>query len=174
MIRLIFFILLLSFKSYSIEISLLDIKSDNSYRGVNSWSGIFNDLSGTKWDVSNFYTPKSDNFYLDTKFQIASEELYLGVVELGFDNKYDSDLFDVSDKISIETSNYFKLRDDLILNFYTKTVFGGRVSEKPCFDSFRREFHCGTGLAWSDYYSNDRKVKAEYNNIIGLFITKYF
>ncbi|NCF47167.1 MAG: hypothetical protein GWP24_06330 [Alphaproteobacteria bacterium] len=27
---------------------------------------------------------------------------------------------------------------------------GGAISERPCRDSFSRQFHCGTGLAWTD------------------------
>jgi hypothetical protein len=27
---------------------------------------------------------------------------------------------------------------------------GGNIEETPCVDSFDREYHCGTGLPWSD------------------------
>ena len=28
---------------------------------------------------------------------------------------------------------------------------GGSVQENACIDTLKREFHCGTGLPWSDY-----------------------
>ena len=174
MLKYILLIIILSFKSYALDINLIDINADNVYRGVKPWSGEFTDYSGAKWNVSNFYSSKSENFYIDTKFQIKSNGNYLGVLDFSFDNKYESDLFTVSAKFTIGLSNYFEIRDNFVLNFYTKTVFGGSINEKPCFDSFRREFHCGTGLAWTDYSSSEIKTNIEYNNVIGFFITKYF
>ena len=32
---------------------------------------------------------------------------------------------------------------------------GGQTSEQPCYDDFSRRFHCGTGMAWTDYLLSD-------------------
>ena len=34
-------------------------------------------------------------------------------------------------------------------------VIGGAVHEKACYDSYRRAYHCGTGLAWRYYAGSE-------------------
>ena len=37
------------------------------------------------------------------------------------------------------------------LGLQNAIFIGGSVQEKACIDILKREFHCGTGLPWSDY-----------------------
>lgn len=34
--------------------------------------------------------------------------------------------------------------------YFARFQLGGKVRERPCHDGFRRAFHCGTGLPWTD------------------------
>lgn len=36
------------------------------------------------------------------------------------------------------------------LHVHDALQWGGKVLERPCHDGFRRAFHCGTGLPWTD------------------------
>jgi hypothetical protein len=40
---------------------------------------------------------------------------------------------------------------------------GGRVRERACYDIYQRAFHCGTGLAWSDYQSSSLRRRDDEN-----------
>ena len=45
---------------------------------------------------------------------------------------------------------------------------GGGVTESACYDDFRRAFHCGTGLAWSDAQSGGFLKKYEQDQSINI------
>jgi hypothetical protein len=36
------------------------------------------------------------------------------------------------------------------LHLHDALQAGGKVTERPCYDGFERQFHCGTGLPWTD------------------------
>jgi hypothetical protein len=44
------------------------------------------------------------------------------------------------------------------------TACGGKVSERACYDLYRRAFHCGTGLAWTDYQGSSLS-RRDYENV---------
>ena len=51
--------------------------------------------------------------------------------------------------MSLDTGAMVSLRLDNALRM------GGDIREQPCYDGFRRQYHCGTGLAWLDYRQID-------------------
>ncbi|MGB1464048.1 MAG: hypothetical protein ACPG8C_04620 [Parvibaculales bacterium] len=51
--------------------------------------------------------------------------------------------------ISLAPQTMLSLRLDNALRM------GGDIREQPCYDGFRRQYHCGTGLAWLDYRNID-------------------
>ena len=56
----------------------------------------------------------------------------------------------------------------------TDIKIGGGVSESACYDDFRRAFHCGTGMVWSDAQSGGFLKKYEQNKSINITFTVGF
>ena len=83
------------------------------------------------------------------------------------DNGYNSTLIDVDPLYYLSLSTKYhlgKIKNKVIVDPIIK--YGGGVTESPCYDDFRRAFHCGTGLAWSDAVSGGFLKQYDQNQSI--------
>ena len=71
-------------------------------------------------------------------------------------------------KLSLFTLWVFLISKELenlkfIFGFNNAFKIGGSIKEKPCYDKFDREFHCGTGQPWVDY-KHGKKIYSFYDD----------
>jgi len=73
-------------------------------------------------------------------------------VPLHFDNGYQADLYQAQPFFGLGLVTQWAASERVVLGFHLHDALklGGKVSEQPCHDGFRRRFHCGTGLPWTD------------------------
>ena len=66
-------------------------------------------------------------------------------------------------KNGLEIRSFYKINLKFIFGFNNAFKIGGSIKEKPCYDKFDREFHCGTGQPWIDYKPG-KKIYSFYDD----------
>ena len=122
----------------------------------NPWNGHFNAANGTLYDVSQFYENKRLELNLRTGLNIYDSQYVAIDLPIHYDNGYKADLYNTSRYIGLGLSMRFTDGKKWagVLHMLNLIQAGGKVDERPCYDSFRRQFHCGTGHAWQDVKNN--------------------
>ena len=123
-------------------------------------------------------------------FAVESDHLLLSRIVIAPDNAESISIINPTDesinlseirdssalKIELPTnfglSEILNLSENLVFNMSFKYSMDGGVTELPCYDDFRREYHCGTGLAWVD--SQGFQKNYETSNSVGFSIIKLF
>ena len=167
--------ILISFFSnsiFAIEIKLINLEGSSNYKRVSPWSGSFIDYKGNEWNVEGFYKSKQETFFIKPEFIVIYNETSFSKFSTYYDNGYRSDLFKANEKIAIDQTSYFWTSKNTLLSFSVYAEFLGGIHESPCFDSYRREYHCGTGLAWSDSHELHKTDDNDYS--IGINFIKFF
>ena len=160
------------FNSSSVEFSLIEFNAIYDYQRIEPWSGVFKDYTGKEWNVQEFYKNDQLSFAIKPKFLLIYNSNNFTELSIYGDNGYKSDLFRVKPKINIDQTTYFKITKNSFLGINTYLEFFGGIDESPCYDDFRREYHCGTGLAWSDSYPYHKKDNN--NSQIGISWNYFF
>ena len=126
-------------------------QGSNSYSQSMIWSGNFIAPNGKKFQLGDFY--KSKNIELNLKTNLVYKlNSSLIVIPIKFDNGYKSDLLNVSPIYSMGLIISKKIKNfNILVGVDNLIKLGGKINEQPCFDEFKREFHCGTGKPWTDY-----------------------
>ena len=144
----------ISSMSYAVEITKIEFQNDYSRTAV--WSGNFIDYSGNQWDVSNYYDNKIESFHASI---FLSHEIN-GIdftSKLYLDNGYDSALYNAKPLAYISIAADYQYSENKSFKLMLDPIiqYGGSVSESACYDDFRRAYHCGTGLNWTDAVSGN-------------------
>ena len=133
------------------NIIFADTKGSSNYLQTHIWDGNFTAPNGDKFHLGNYY--KSQNTEINLKTNILYKmNSNLLIFPVNFDNGYKSNLLEVKPIYSMGFLISKELENlKLIFGFNNAFKIGGSIKEKPCYDKFDREFHCGTGQPWSDY-----------------------
>ena len=132
------------------NVFITDTTLENKFVRGEIWSGMFSSYDGRARDASRFFKPKSEQFYLNTKLGLASAQ-GASWLNIYFDNGYVSDLLIVKPIVSLGFGSIFKQGNHAFsFNMNHILSFEGWTEERPCYDQFKRKFHCGTGLAWTE------------------------
>ena len=77
--------------------------------------------------------------------------------KLYLDNGYDSALYNVKPLAYISIAAYYQYSENKSFKLMLDPIiqYGGSVLESACYDDFRRAYHCGTGLNWTDAVSGN-------------------
>ena len=145
------------------ETRLISLEANNVYTGVKPWSGHFTDYAGREWNVSHFYQNKKTPLYIKPKFLTIHNDRTFTEFSLFFDNGYKSDLFESKERLILDQTTHFKTSQNTFIGFMTSMEFSDGIVERPCYDDFRRQYHCGTGLAWSDSHNYHKKTDNNYS-----------
>ena len=145
--------------------SLIQFKNSqgsNTYSQSMIWSGNFVAPNGKQFQLGNFYKSKDIELNLKTNlvYKLTSSLL---VIPIKFDNGYKSDLLNVTPIYTMGLIMSKKIKNlNILVGVDNLIKLGGNIKEKPCFDKFKREFHCGTGEPWIDYQG--KNIYNYYNN----------
>ena len=166
-ILMFFFVVFFNISAYAFE--LVKIEASGDFERVDVWSGKFTDLSGKVWDTSKYYS--QDNESYNTSFFINHDlNRFKFTTKIFLDSGYDSALIDVDPLYYISLSAKYQLSENEKIKAVIDPIIkmGGGVTESACYDDFRRAFHCGTGLAWSDAQSGGFLKKYEQDQSINI------
>ena len=145
-------LILISKPAYSgNNIIFADTKGSSNYLQTHVWGGNFTAPNGEKFHLGNYYKSQNTEINLKTNilYKINSNLL---IFPVNFDNGYKSNLLEVKPIYSMGFLISKELENlKFIFGFNNAFKIGGSIKEKPCYDKFDREFHCGTGQPWIDY-----------------------
>ena len=149
-------LLILSYSSFSQALEIVKFQIYNDYSRTNVWAGKFSDYSGKQWDVSNYYDNEIESFHANLVLNHQFNDIDFSS-KLYFDNGYSSTLFHVKPLAYIAFAADYQYSNNKSIKLMLDPViqYGGAVSESPCYDNFRRAYHCGTGLNWTDAVSGN-------------------
>lgn len=145
------------------NIIFADTEGSSNYSQTHVWDGNFIAPNGKKFHLGNYYKSQNTEINLKTNilYKINSNLL---IFPVNFDNGYKSNLlvvkpiYSMGFLISKELENF-----KFIFGFNNAFKIGGSIKEKPCYDKFDREFHCGTGQPWIDYKPG-KKIYSFYDD----------
>lgn len=127
------------------------------------WSGYFQAVNGKHFATPEFYKSTDVEFNLKTAWELKRTANMKTSLAVHYDHGYRSALYDADPYLGLGLSWYYAPtpKDFLTVHILDVLQTGGRVRESPCFDGFRRAFHCGTGQAWTDVRNelDGRKVE---------------
>jgi hypothetical protein len=149
---LILFLILVPYsKAYS-EVSLYNLSGGSLHRLSSVYSGYFTAIDGSQHDASSFYKSKRFEFFTSGLASYDVNENLNILIPFALDAGYQSDLFVSQPSFVLGFGAIYSThRWDVSGIFQNLFLIGGRVTEKSCVDSLDRDFHCGTGIPWSDY-----------------------
>lgn len=128
------------------------LQVEDTHRTSYVWNGRFNAINGDAYDMAHFYRAKRPQFNVQAAIKwLETPRLHLSL-PVQIDNGYEADLYRAKPYIGLGLVAQWAATDRLVLGFHLHDALqiGGAVRESPCHDGFRRRFHCGTGLPWSD------------------------
>jgi hypothetical protein len=126
------------------------------------YTGLFTSANGEFHDASEYYQSNSSELHLKGIALLTPSESQFIKFNWILDFGYHSELYSVATSLMTDIS-YIILEKNTTYTFGLKNaiMLGGRIKESPCVDSLSREFHCGTGLPWTDY--SDINLKPSLN-----------
>ena len=172
-ILILFFVVFFNVSAYAFE--LVKVEASGDFERVDVWSGKFMDLSGKVWDTSEYYSQENESY--SSSFYVSHDfNRFRFTSKIFLDSGYDSALIDVDPLYYISLSAKYQLGENEKIKVVIDPIIkmGGGVTESACYDDFRRAFHCGTGMAWSDAQSGGFLKKYEQDQSINIAYTVGF
>jgi hypothetical protein len=128
------------------------LQIEDSHRTSYVWDGRFNAINGDAHNVAHFYRAKGPQFNMRTAVKLHETPRLRLTLPLQIDHGYKADLYRARPYLGLGLVAQWAASERLVLGLHLHDALqiGGEVRESPCHDSFRRQFHCGTGLPWSD------------------------
>lgn len=140
---------------------LLSLQAESRHTGSKVWQGKFTGLNGQLYDVSGFYQTNKPTFSARAIFTKTGGKQINWLLPIAMDGGYQARLYQAEPLLSLGFGAAIALAPKTMISLRVDNVLlvGGKISEQPCYDGFRRQYHCGTGLAWTDYrrYDEDRR-----------------
>jgi len=141
---------------------LLSLKAESRHAGSKVWQGKFTGLNGQLYDVSDFYQSKRASFSARAIFSKAAQRPpsyrpLTWLLPIALDAGYQARLYQAAPHVSLGFGAAIAVAPQAMVSLRVDNVLrlGGTIKEQPCYDGFRRQYHCGTGLAWVDYRQID-------------------
>ncbi len=140
---------------------LLQLSARSQHQGSKVWSGRFHGLNGKLYNATEFYQPTRPQFSASALLAYPSLGALTWLVPISVDAGYSAKLYQARPLASLGFGAAVRLGAHSLASFRVDNILvaGGKVSEQPCFDSFRRRFHCGSGLAWTEFATTHSATK---------------
>ena len=116
------------------------------------YTGHFTAVNGSYFDASQYYKSQRVELNISGFTAVFLNKIWTLKFDWTFDQGFYSDLYQVGSSLKSNITFIKSLENTKIeLGLQNAILMGGSVQEKACIDTLNREFHCGTGLPWSDY-----------------------
>ena len=124
----------------------------NKHLTSRPWSGAFSAIDGTPHRVEKFYQSTRQQLNFKTALKTWQTRRTKSLLTMHYDNGFAAPLYTAQPYLGLGLSSYIKLGGKTMMSLHALDLWqtGGEITESPCYDGFKREFHCGTGLAWRD------------------------
>lgn len=135
------------------DVQLVSLKATSQHAASKVWSGRFRGLNGRDYNASAFYKPTKPQLSATGLLMINSQDRVSWLLPISIDAGYHAKLYQADPLASIGFGTAVSLDAQSVVTFRVDNllVSGGKISERPCYDSYRRRYHCGSGLAWTDF-----------------------
>ena len=134
------------------EVKLVQVSADQNHRMSEVWDGQFQALDGSRFDTSAFYQSSKTTFSAAGVFAYTITPQFTALMPFTADAGYESQLYQAAPGLELGLGVLWSEASwSLGLVGRSLTRVGGGVTEQACKDSINRQFHCGTGLPWTDY-----------------------
>lgn len=139
------------------DVRLIHLEAANTHLASQVWRGVFRGLNGEDYNTRAFYKSQKPEFSASGIFLLNPKQRVSLLLPVALDAGYQATLYQaqpmfglgIGAAISLSKYSVLSLKADNLL------VAGGRVSERPCYDGYRRRFHCGSGQSWTDFQAGD-------------------
>jgi hypothetical protein len=156
---------------------LLSLKAESRHVGSKVWQGKFTGLNGQLYDVSGFYQTNQPTFSARAIFTKTGRKQMNWLLPIALDGGYDAKLYQAEPLLSLGFGAAMAVAPQTMLSLRLDNALrlGGDISEQPCYDGFRRQYHCGTGLAWGDYrqIDSDRRDNFALPRLTFKYVTRF-
>lgn len=138
------------FKNLLARVDYLQVH--DAHRTSYVWDGRFKAINGDAYNVAHFYRTKGPEFNVQAAIKLHETSRLRLTLPIQIDNGYKADLYRARPYFGLGLVAQWATNERLVMGFHLHDALkiGGEVNESPCHDGFRRAFHCGTGLPWSD------------------------
>ena len=134
------------------DVTLIQLSANQNHRMSEVWDGQFRALDGSRFDTSEFYESSYTTFSAAGVFAYPITSQLTALMPFTADAGYQSRLYQAAPGLELGFGVLWSEKNwSLGLVGRSLTRVGGRVTEQACKDRFERQFHCGTGLPWADY-----------------------
>ena len=149
---------------HAVAWEILSLTAASEHQGSDVWSGKFTGLNGRTYDASSFYRANNQPFSAKTVLTRRQNRSVTWLLPIAADAGYQARLYQARPLLSLGGGAAVRLARHSMVSFRVDNLlqFGGHVSEQPCYDSYRRQFHCGTGAAWLDYQNSKADRRGNY------------
>jgi hypothetical protein len=105
------------------------------------------DATSSSYSMTPFYTANNVRKHLISNFVIPNAR---ALFSIGYDSGSSSEKISISKTFYLGVSTYKKLDSNSAIYLMAGGWQKERISEKPCFDSYDREYWCPNLTSWSD------------------------
>lgn len=162
----------------ALDVQALNLQVTTEHVASKAWRGGFVGLNGRGYDTRRFFEPKNQLFSASTTFAIAPRNTLSVLVPVQIDAGYNAVLYKATPSASFGAGASWQINAHNLVSliWYDALNLGGGVRERPCYDRFRRQYHCGTGQAWVDYQKDDRRQRTDLGagGMVRLRVTSRF
>jgi hypothetical protein len=105
------------------------------------------DANSTRYNVSEFYKPNADRYKLITHTNGFNKG---EIFSIGYDSGINSQKMTINSAVFLGYAKTMSFTKTSITSIGVGSWFGGSTSERPCLDSYDRQYSCRTLTSWSD------------------------
>lgn len=136
-----------------LDMSLIRLNLAPQHTASKIWRGRFTALNGAFFNTAHFYRNRDVALSANAIWAKPMTERVSLLLPLALDAGYDAALMQTRPMAGLGIGAAIGLGAQTMLSVRAENLIrlGGQTSEQPCYDDFRRRFHCGTGMAWTDY-----------------------
>lgn len=144
----------------------LNLRAQSEHVSSKTWRGVFSSANGVSRDASSFYRPRNVLLSGEATLAVQSRKRLTWLVPISADAGYQAKLYQAKPSVSLGLGAIIETGQTSSLSLQVKNllVAGGRVNERACYDLYRRSFHCGTGLSWTDYRTSSLNKRSTIQN----------
>lgn len=124
----------------------------DDFLSVSPWVTSAYDATSAPYEITPFYTSKSTRTRLVVNYFIPSTSILLSG---GYDSGSDAEKITVSASKFVGLSTFWRLSSQSALYLLMGAWGDQDVTERPCLDSYDREYWCANLTAWSDHVPLD-------------------
>lgn len=147
-----------------LDMSLVRLSVTPQHEASKVWRGRFTALNGQDFNMAHFYRNRDVALSATAIWAKPIGAHVSLLLPLALDAGYQAELMQTRPMLGLGIGAAIDLGAQTLLSLRAENILrlGGQTTEQPCYDAFRRRFHCGTGMAWTDYERSDADPRGSF------------